>query len=567
MLNVSIAQINTVVGDTEGNLEKIFDVLKEVNGFSHIVIFPELVISGYMPEDLLLRHDFLQECRHAIGRLREESNKLSPLIVVGTPLYEEDIYNTLLLIHRGEIKGVYRKHFLPNYSVFDEKRYFNRGKDLLLASINGCLTGFSICEDIWHPDKVERGASLRGAKFIVNINASPFYSGKYKFKENFIKARAQDNICYVAYVNMVGGHEELIFDGRSIIVDPEGELVFRAKAFEEDISTVTLDIGKAERKRLIDLRLRDASIPENSCSIKDIRVERVKGFFESKIEHSPIGNEELYEAIKLATKDYIIKTGFRKAVIGLSGGIDSSLTACIVADAIGSDNITGVFMPSRFSSEESHEDAKKVAENLGIYFNVIPIDACFETFLEEFKKELGDLPFDSADENIQARIRANILFYMSNKFDWIVIATSNKSEIAVGYTTIYGDMAGGFAPLKDVYKTQVYELARYRNTLSDIIPERIFKKAPSAELRPNQTDQDTLPPYEELDKVLKAYIEESLSAKEIVNMGFREEIVRKIISMIKSSEYKRKQAPIGPKITPRAFGKDWRMPIINKFRG
>ena len=567
MLNVTVAQINTTVGDTEGNLKKILEVVKEVNGFSHIVVFPELSISGYMPEDLLLRKDFLEECKYAIGRLREESSRLSPLIVVGGPVYDGDVYNALFLIHRGEIKGIYKKRFLPNYSVFDEKRYFREGSEMLIVHINGCLASFSICEDIWHPDWIERASALQGAKLIININASPFYKGKYEFKENFIKARAEDNISFVVYVNMVGGHEELIFDGRSLVVDPEGHIILRAKAFEEDIKTITLDIEKVDKKRLFDLRLRDAEIRNIPYNFKEIRVEKVRGFFEPRVEESPSGCEELYKAIKLGTYDYIKKNGFRKAVVGLSGGIDSSLTACIVADAIGSENVTGVFMPSRFSSEDSYEDAKKVAENLGIYFNVIPIDSCFEAFLEEFKKGLGDLPFDSADENIQARIRANMLFYMSNKFDWIVIATSNKSEVAVGYTTIYGDMAGGFAPIKDIYKTEVYELAKYRNELGEVIPERVFKKPPSAELRPNQTDQDTLPPYEELDRILKAYIEEGMSSKEIVKLGFEEETVRKVINMIRKSEYKRRQAPIGLKVTPRAFGKDWRMPVINKFKG
>jgi len=565
MLNITLAQINPTVGDIEGNLKKIIDVLKEVNGLSHIVVFPEMSVSGYMPEDLLLRVDFLEECMKAIGRLREESNRLSPLIVVGSPYYDGDTYNSLFLIHRGEIKGIYSKHFLPNYSVFDEKRYFSCGRRDLLISVNGYYVGFSICEDIWHPDGVERKLALKGAQLIVNINASPYYRGKYEFKESFVKARAQDNICYVAYLNMVGAHEELVFDGRSFIVDPEGKLVFRAKAFEEDVSTVTLELDRVLRKRLVDLRLRDGRKDTECEDVKEIRVEKVKGTFEPKIENTPSGVEELYLALVTGTREYVRKNGFRKVVIGLSGGIDSSLTACIVTDALGKENVTGVYMPSRFSSPEGFEDAKLLAENLGIYFHNISIDRIFEVYLDEFKKELGDLPFDTADENLQARIRANILFYMSNKFDWLVIATSNKSESAVGYTTIYGDMAGGFAPLKDVYKTEVYELAEYRNGLEKVIPERVFQKPPSAELRPDQTDQDTLPPYPVLDKILRYYIEEGMSLQEIVSRGIEEETVKRVLRMIRHSEYKRKQAPVGIKVTPRAFGKDWRMPIVNRF--
>ncbi len=565
MLNITLAQINPTVGDIEGNVKKILEVLREVNGTTHVVVFPELAISGYMPDDLLLRIDFLEECTKAIGRLREESNRLSPLIVVGSPYHDGDTYNSLFLIHRGEIKGVYSKHFLPNYSVFDEKRYFNRGEEELLISLNGCYVGFSICEDIWHPDGVERRLALKGAELIININASPYYKGKYEFRENFVKARAQDNICYVAYLNMAGAHEELVFDGRSFIVDPEGKIIFRAKAFVEDVSTVTLDLAKVKKRRLIDLRLRDGGINGRCEDIREIRVEKVRGTFEPKIEPSPKGTEELYTALVTGTKEYVLKNDFRKVVVGLSGGIDSSLTACIVTDALGKENVTGVYMPSRFSSPEGFEDARTLAENLGIYFHTLSIDRIFESYLDEFKRELGDLPFDTADENLQARIRANILFYMSNKFDWLVIATSNKSESAVGYTTIYGDMAGGFAPLKDVYKTEVYELAKYRNGLEKVIPERVFQKPPSAELRPNQTDQDTLPPYPLLDEILKYYIEEGMSLQEIVSRGIEEETVRKVLRMIRRSEYKRRQAPVGIKVTPRAFGKDWRMPIVNRF--
>ncbi len=566
MLNLSLVQMNPVVGDITGNTERIKRILREEEERAHLIVFPELAVSGYFPEDLLLRLDFISSCMSAVEEIKRSTRDLDTVAVIGTPYYSGDLFNSLVVLHRGEILGVYHKSRLPNYSVFDEVRYFREGEEPLLIEVNGYRVGFSICEDIWYPDGLERYSVLSGAELIVNINASPYHIGKHSFREGFVRARAEDNICFVAYVNLVGGQDELVFDGRSMVVDPLGNVLARAKAFEEDVLSVSVDLDQVRRRRLLDLRWRVASGEAEPYPVKARVNLSERPLLEPRLEENPKGEEEIYSAIVLGTKDYIRKNGFERAVIGLSGGMDSSLTACIAIDAIGRENVLGVFMPSRFSSRESFEDAKKLSQNLGIEFHTVPIDGVYTSYHSELTPVLGEIKFDTADENIQARIRANILFYFSNKLGHIVLSTSNKSEAATGYTTIYGDMAGGFAPLKDVYKTTVYRLAKYRNSLSPDIPERVFRKPPSAELRPGQTDQDTLPPYEILDPILKMYIEENLSPEEIVRKGFEREIVLRVIEMVRRAEYKRKQAPVGIKLTPRAFGKDWRMPVVNRFR-
>ncbi len=558
-LNITIAQLNFKVGDIIKNLQKVKEAWESSDKKSHLVVFPELAISGYPPEDLLLRLDFLKACNKALKELEEFSAKLSSIAVVGTPYWDGDLYNALVLIGGGRLLGVYKKTYLPNYSVFDEKRYFRKGNEGLVLSTGFCRVGFSICEDIWHPDGWERSYALAGCEVLININASPYYSGKYGFKESFLKARAQDNIAYVVYANLVGGQDELVFDGRSLVIDPEGKLVARAKAFEEDLISVSLPVERIRRKRLLDIRLREREAPAN---IKEVHVElKEKPEISPRIEESPEGEEELYRALALSLKDYAEKNSFEKVVLGLSGGIDSSLVACLAVDALGRDRVVGVFMPSEFTSRESEEDVKELAKNLGIELVVYPIKEPYGAFL----KLLASESLTVAEENLQARLRANILFYLSNRYGWLVLSTSNKSESAVGYTTIYGDMAGGFAPIKDLYKGQVYSLARYRNSISPVIPERVFERPPSAELRPNQTDQDTLPPYELLDRILQLHIEEGLSYEELLQEGFEEEVVQRILRMVKSAEYKRRQAPVGPKVSKRAFGKDWRMPITGYY--
>ena len=567
MINIAVAQINTTVGDLEGNREKILKSIQQAKDTAHIIVFPELTISGYSPDDLLLRLSFVHECMESLEKIARETKKIDSLIVVGTPFYDEGVRNSLAVLHRGEIVGVYHKNHLPNYSVFDERRHFRPGTEGLLLSVNGVLIGFSICEDIWYPDGPDRLSALSGAQVLININASPYHRGKHSFREGFVRARAQDNICWVVYANLVGGNDELVFDGRSMVIDPLGRVVARAKAFEEDLLVVTLDEQMAQRRRLLDLRLTNAveDMPLQSTA-REITLPE-KPLQEMRLEPSPEGEEETYRALVLGIRDYVFKNRFERVVVGLSGGMDSSLTACLAVDALGKEKVLGLFMPSRFSSEESFEDAKALAKNLGIEFHTVPIDEVYTAYLKEFLPVYGEMEFSTAEENLQARIRANILFFVSNKFGNLVLSTSNKSESATGYTTIYGDMAGGFAPLKDLYKTEIYKLARYRNSISPDIPERVFTKKPTAELRPNQTDQDTLPPYEVLDPILELYIEECLSPEEIVKRGYDRETVSRVVEMVRKAEYKRKQAPIGIKLSPRAFGKDWRMPVTNRYRG
>ncbi len=556
-INIAIAQLNFKVGDLEGNRKKILDAWASQDSIAHLAVFPELSLTGYLPQDLLHNRSFLKACTKELERLVECSKKLKSIAVVGAPYYEGDLYNSLLLVGRGKLLDIYHKTFLPNYSVFDEKRYFRRGEKPLMISLNGVKLGFSVCEDIWHPDGWERYYALCGCEVLININASPYYLGKYEFKENFLKARAEDNIAYVVYVNLVGGQDGLVFDGRSLVIDPEGKVFFRSSAFKEMIKTISLPIEIVRNKRLVDLRLREKRV---DCPVAlGIEDKRDLPFLKTTVERSPVREEEIYEALKLGLKDYFSKSGFKKVVVGLSGGIDSALTTCLAVDALGKEKVVGVFMPSPYTSEESKKYAYELADNLGIELLAYPIDKVFDAFRDLFRSE----ELDVAEENLQARIRANILFYLSNKNHWLVLSTSNKSESAVGYTTIYGDMAGGFAPIKDLYKTMVYRLARFRNSIKPDIPEGIFLRQPTAELRPNQTDQDTLPPYEVLDGILILHVEEGYSLEDIVEKGFDRETVEKVFDMLRRAEYKRKQAPIGTKITKRSFNGDWRMPVIN----
>ncbi len=559
ILNLALAQINPLLGSVEANISKIKLLSEQAQDIAHMVIFPELALCGYPPEDLLLRYDFIERCMLSLEELVEFSKNLSSVLVFGMPYYDGDLYNALVVVAEGKILGVYKKTFLPNYSVFDEKRYFRSGREPLVVEIGGVKVGFSVCEDIWHPDGWERFYALSGCEVLVNINASPYYKGKYEFKENFLRARAQDNIAYVVYVNMVGGQDELVFDGRSMVIDPEGKVIARAKAFEEDLLFVSLEVERVKRKRLLDLRLREKGV--DNPSVNAFIPAQEKALCEVRVEVSPRDEEEVYKALLLAIRDYVEKNSFERVVLGLSGGIDSSLVACLAVDALGKDRVVGVFMPSEYTSTESREDVYELAENLQIELLEYAISEIYRAYLETFSSR----ELTVAEENLQARIRANILFYLSNKYGWLVLSTSNKSESAVGYSTIYGDMAGGFAPIKDLYKTWVYKLARYRNSIKPDIPERVLLKPPTAELRPNQTDQDTLPPYELLDQVLELHIEEGMGLEDIVALGFDRELVKKVLRMVRRAEYKRRQAPIGPKLTKRAFGKDWRMPISGSY--
>lgn len=563
-LNIGIAQINPKVGDLSGNFEKILSTWEELDKTSHLVCFPELALTGYPPEDLLLRRDFLKDCEEYLKKLLSASKRFTSAALVGLPLFKNNLYNAALLIYKGDCLGSYLKRHLAQYGELNEKRYFIKGDTFLFFAIDEVKVGVCIGEDIYYPSGVQRIYAISGAEVIINLDASLYHIGKYESKESSLKACAADNQCYVVYVNMVGGQDELVFDGRSLVITPSGEILARAKAFEEDLLIVSL-----ERKGVISERLLESCLKEEKqkeiTPCKELTIKKEVPYIEGRISENPKDEEEIYSALKLALKDYFYKNGFKGVILGLSGGIDSALTAVLAVDALGKDKVKALFMPSEFTSQESFDDAKELAKNLEIPLMEIPIVEIFKSYRKTIRETLAWEDFTVAEENIQARIRANLLFYLSNREGQLVLSTSNKSEAATGYTTIYGDMAGGFAPLKDIYKTMVYRLARYRNALNPVIPERIFEKAPSAELRPGQTDQDTLPPYEILDEILRLHLEENLTPEEIITKGFNERTVKRVFLMLKKAEYKRKQAPLGPKITKRAFGRDYKMPVTNGY--
>ena len=575
MFRLALAQMNPTVGDLDGNARKIIGLIDEARILgADLVAFPEQAIPGYPPEDLLFKPSFIQDNIKAMHRVVEASKGIG--VVVGFVDANADIYNASATAYQGELVGVYHKMYLPNYGVFDEDRYFKRGNLCTVYTINGVKVGVTICEDIWYPEgpiAVQREA---GAEVVVNISASPYHTGKGSAREKMLAARAADNELYVAYVNAVGGQDELVFDGDSMIFEQRGELVARGKQFQEDLVVADLDVEAVFRSRLHDPRPRK----ENPAILREIGTAQVitppqlsppskPALPPKKIGEplDPVG--EVYGALVLGTGDYVRKNRFSKVVVGLSGGIDSSLTACVAVDALGNGNVTGVAMPSRYSSEGSIVDSKILAENLGIELRAVPIEPAHEAFLEMFEPHFRGTEPSVAEENIQTRIRGNILMALSNKFGWLVLTTGNKSEMAMGYATLYGDMAGGFAVLKDVSKTLVYKLACWRNEHGhpkDVIPQSVFEKPPSAELKPGQKDVDSLPSYEMLDPILKAYVEDDRSLQEIVEMGFEKQVVKQVIKAVDRNEYKRRQAPPGVKITSRAFGKDRRLPIVNAYR-
>ena len=581
-LRVALAQINVTVGDLEGNTQKILASMRLAHeAGAHIVCVPELALPGYPPEDLLLKPGFVAANLRKLDELVDASRDLPGLTsVIGFVDRDHDIYNAAAIIHEGKLYGIYHKHFLPNYGVFDENRYFQAGHKAPVFLINGVHVGVNICEDVWYPTGPMTLQAYAGAEVILNINGSPYYAGKLIFREEMLATRAADNSVIVAYLNMVGGQDELMFDGGSMVFNEQGTLIARAKEFVEDMLIVDLDTASVFRSRLHDPRRRQERLrvepdvvpiitisdeePQESASKAPIHPLGAPQRIEPKMERL----EEIYSALVLGTRDYVHKTGFKKAIIGLSGGIDSSLTAAIAVDALGAENVLGISMPSGYSSAGSRSDAQELAENLGIQFLTIPIEETFRTALKMMQPALGEGDPGLAAENLQARMRGNILMTISNKSGAIVLTTGNKSEMAVGYATLYGDMAGGFAVLKDVLKTLVYELAVYRSSLGKkpVIPHSVIEKPPSAELRPGQKDTDSLPPYEILDPILKAYVEDDRSFEEIVAMGFDRKTVERVMRMVDTSEYKRRQAPPGVKITTRAFGRDRRLPITNRYR-
>ena len=573
-LRVAMAQINTTVGDFDGNVKKILAAVDNARTQkADIVTLPELAICGYPPEDLLFKPQFIEANLHSIQKIVEASAGIT--VVAGFVDSDGDIYNAAALISDGKLIGTYHKMFLPNYGVFDENRYFRAGSECPVYVINGIGIGVNICEDIWYEAGPATAQAYAGAEVIINISASPYHRGKGESREKMIATRATDTVAIFAYNNLVGGQDELVFDGHSFISDESGNITARGKQFEEDFVIADLDIEAVFRARLHDPRWR-----KESPILGKTGWHETKTIVSQKISSDPRPPlkprhvtvldpvAEVYQALVLGTRDYIHKNGFEKVVIGLSGGVDSAIVATIAVDALGKENVVGISMPSRYSSTGSVTDTKALVKNLGIKLQTISIEKPFQAYLDTLTESFAGTKPDSAEENLQARVRGNLLMALSNKFGWLVLTTGNKSEMATGYTTLYGDMAGGFAVIKDVPKTLVYKLTKYRNAQAgyDLIPAPIIDKPPSAELRPDQKDSDSLPPYEILDAILTAYVEEDKSVDQIVALGFDKATVQRTAKLVDRSEYKRRQAPPGVKITSRAFGRDRRLPLTSLFK-
>ncbi len=577
---LALAQINLTVGDIPGNTSRMLECLQQAReSRADLVAFPELATTGYPPEDLLFKKSFVDANVAAMHEVVAASHGMAVVLGYVHPR-GTGVANSAAIGYDGKLIDTYDKIFLPNYGVFDEERYFVKGSACPVYEINGVQVGVNVCEDIWYemgPSSVQRRA---GAELIVNINASPFHAGKSAYRAgSIVGSRAVENGLYVAYLNTVGGQDELVFDGNSMICDPQGELVARGPAFREAMILADIQVDSATQPAP---QFEDSSCDADLEAVGSPKVVRVSGYPANR-ERPPVPSspafaeagetEEIYRALVMGTHDYLVKTGFSKAIVGLSGGIDSALTAVVAADALGPENVLGITMPSRYSSSGSVDDSANLARNLGIEFWEIPIEPAHAAFAEMLEQRFADTTPNVAEENVQARIRGNVLMTVSNKFGWIVLTTGNKSEMAMGYATLYGDMAGGFAVLKDVHKMTVYALSRWRNAhgelfggSDDVIPTAIIDKPPSAELREDQLDEDSLPPYDILDPVIQAYVEDDRSYAEMLDMGFDSAVVRQVITAVDRNEYKRRQAPPGVKITPRAFGRDRRLPIVNRYR-
>ncbi len=572
-LRVGLAQINTTVGDFRGNTARIGESIEQARKLDvDLVVFPELATCGYPPEDLIFRTAFVAENLKVLDEVIKQSADIS--LVLGFVDSDHDLYNAAAIVHDGKLAGVYRKIYLPTYGVFDEDRYFRAGNTCQVYVMGGTSVGITVCEDVWYeagPAMIEAHA---GAEVIVNIGASPYHSGKPAQRERMLASRAADSVAIVVHVNLVGGQDELVFDGGSVIINEVGEVVARGKQFGEDFLVADLDIDAVFRQRLHDPRWRKSRTFLSDRGWHLTRVVLPETVATPKCPVAPVARapmealEEVYSALTLGTRDYLVKNGIQKAVIGLSGGIDSSLVAAIAVDAIGRENVIGVSMPSRYSSPGSRVDAALLGANLGIELVTVPIEPVYAAFMETLAAAFAGTPPDVTEENLQARIRGLILMALSNKFGWLVLTTGNKSEMSTGYTTLYGDMAGGFAVIKDVTKTLVYELAAYRNRVAgrDLIPGSVLAKPPSAELRPGQKDSDSLPPYDLLDVILAGYVEEDRGLDDLVRRGLDMTMVRQAIRLVDASEYKRRQAPLGVRITPRALGRERRIPVTNRFK-
>jgi NAD+ synthase (glutamine-hydrolysing) len=569
-VRIALAQVNPTVGAVEANARLVLDWMERARALGcDIVAFPELVLTGYPPEDLLFKPAFIEANRKALADVAQQSKGITA--VVGFVDKRDDIFNAAAVLHDGAHVGTYHKQYLPNYGVFDENRYFQSGTESPVFALGETVIAANICEDIWYPTGPTTLQALAGAELVITINGSPYHAGKAQYREKMLATRAADDLVCLAFVNMVGGQDELIFDGQSFVFNERGERIARARAFEEDLVVTDLDLDEVFRARLHDSRRRKEKL-RTGTAVRRISLPPLPERPRPKLPPHEIAVlepvEEVYQALVLGTRDYVRKNGFSHVVLGLSGGIDSSLVAAIACDALGSANVSGVTMPSPFSSAGTRRDAARLAKNLGIEFLRLPITGVFKAYRRALAKPFKGLKEDVTEENLQARIRGNYLMALSNKFGWLVLTTGNKSEISVGYTTLYGDMAGGFAVIKDVPKTLVYQLAEHANRRAgrELIPRAVFERPPSAELRPDQTDQDTLPPYPVLDPILEAYVEGDQGLADIVARGFDAHTVKRVIAMVDRNEYKRRQGPIGIKITPRAFGKDWRLPIVNRFR-
>jgi NAD+ synthase (glutamine-hydrolysing) len=573
-LRIALAQIDTTVGDIAGNVAKAQEnIARARHQEAELVLFPELTVTGYPPEDLLLKEHFLADARRAVDRLAAETHGI--VAVVGFPERAEDVYNSAAVLADGEVRGIYRKTYLPNYGVFDEERYFQSGSRGGLIDLGGVLVGVTICEDIWEPGPPLSDEALAGATVIVNLSASPYHAGKGLERERMIVQRARDSLAAVAFCNLVGGQDELVFDGHSVVVDHDGSVIARAHQFREELLVATIDPEGSRAGRLRDTRHRPAA-------------RRIKADVDllAKLERHPAGDAgetprggpvadvldplaEVYEALKLGLHDYVEKNGFRHVVLGLSGGIDSALVALLAVDALGPERVSVTIMPSPYSSDATQDDARQLAKNLGVEVLELPIGEAMEAYDTALQTAFDGRDPDITEENLQARIRGNLLMALSNKFGWLVLTTGNKSELSVGYSTLYGDTAGGFAVIKDVPKTLVYALVRWRNEQGDqpVVPPSILERAPSAELRADQRDEDSLPPYDVLDPILGAYVEEDMGREQIVRMGYPAEEVDRVIGLVDRAEYKRRQNPPGIKITSKSFGRDRRMPITNRYGG
>lgn len=553
MLRIALAQINTTVGDLAGNEQKILEYSRRAQAaHADIVVFPELAVTGYPPEDLLLKEQFVSENLKVLRSLAKATKNIIAVVGFVDRDSHKNLYNAAAVLAAGQVKGIYHKHELPNYGVFDEKRYFKEGTQAPLFTCQGHLLAVNICEDIWIDKSVYVAQAKLGAKLFINLSSSPYHVGKLELREKLLQKRAKEAKAFVCYTNLVGGQDELVFDGGSLVVDSQGKTVALGKQFEEDLVVVDLNLPAAKKNR--------KTIP-----LPSFRKEKQLAVAQLSKKLSPL--ESIFKALVLGTRDYIQKNGFKQVVIGLSGGIDSALVAVIAKEAIGKENVIGITMPSRFSSQGTRSDAKGLAENLGIRLIEIPIEGIAQSYSEVFAQEFAGQPVDITEENLQARIRGNILMAFSNKFGWLVLTTGNKSEIAVGYCTLYGDMSGGFAVIKDVPKTTIYELADWINQkFGGVVPQSTIDRAPTAELRENQTDQDSLPPYPVLDEVLKAYVEDHQSLAAMKKKYKSEGLIKGVMKMVDKSEYKRRQAAPGVKITARAFGKDWRLPITNWYK-